>query len=146
VTPELRSYVEAWISDDPDDVTRSELSQLLHEAERDEGAAAELIDRFSGNLQFGTAGLRGALAAGPNRMNRAVVIRAAAGLAAYLTATGRNRDGSHRLRRASQLRRVRPRHRSGSCTAPVCMPNCSRGPFRRRCWRSRSATWERSPG
>ncbi|MEV0951111.1 phospho-sugar mutase [Promicromonospora sp. NPDC050249] len=48
-------------------------------------AVAELADRFSGLLQFGTAGLRGAMAAGPNRMNRAVVITAAAGLAAFLT-------------------------------------------------------------
>ncbi|MEU4362018.1 phospho-sugar mutase [Promicromonospora sp. NPDC023987] len=49
-------------------------------------ALAELADRFSGMLQFGTAGLRGAMAAGPNRMNRAVVIAAAAGLAAFLKA------------------------------------------------------------
>ncbi len=49
-------------------------------------AAEELRDRFAADLQFGTAGLRGAMAAGRNRMNRAVVIRAAAGLAAYLTA------------------------------------------------------------
>ncbi|MFI2362749.1 phospho-sugar mutase [Promicromonospora sp. NPDC019610] len=49
-------------------------------------AVAELADRFSGPLQFGTAGLRGAMAAGPNRMNRAVVIAAAAGLGAFLQA------------------------------------------------------------
>src|SRR5699024_1763582 len=45
---------------------------------------AQLRDRFAGRLEFGTAGLRGQLGAGPNRMNRAVVISAAAGLMAYL--------------------------------------------------------------
>ncbi|MFT4083467.1 MAG: phospho-sugar mutase, partial [Nocardioides sp.] len=54
----------------------------------DPAAAADLADRFAGTLEFGTAGLRGALGAGPNRMNRVVVSRAAAGLAAYLDATG----------------------------------------------------------
>ena len=52
------------------------------------GAADDLADRFAGMLQFGTAGLRGIVGAGPNRMNRAVVIRAAAGLVAYLRAGG----------------------------------------------------------
>ena len=52
------------------------------------GALAELRDRFAGRLEFGTAGLRGAMAAGPNRMNEAVVVRATAGLAAWLTEQG----------------------------------------------------------
>src|SRR6202035_5567956 len=47
-------------------------------------AAAELADRFAGRLEFGTAGLRGAVAAGPNRMNRAVVRAATAALAGWL--------------------------------------------------------------
>lgn len=77
-----RDEVSRWIADDPDESTRAELTALL--AATDPAAAAELEDRFSGLLQFGTAGLRGALGGGPNRMNRAVVSRAAAGLSAYL--------------------------------------------------------------
>jgi len=88
--PGLRAQVQSWLAEDPDRVTRAELSDLVAAAEGESEAAtvahAELVDRFSGTLQFGTAGLRGALAAGPNRMNRVVVIRAAAGLAAYVTA------------------------------------------------------------
>ncbi|NUP32821.1 MAG: phospho-sugar mutase, partial [Streptomycetaceae bacterium] len=72
----------AWLAEDPDPDTRAELRRLLDADDR-----AALADRFAGMLQFGTAGLRGELGAGPNRMNRAVVIRAAAGLAAYLNAT-----------------------------------------------------------
>ena len=75
-----------WLADDPDAQTRAELERLLTSTAP--GAAAELADRFSGMLQFGTAGLRGALGAGPNRMNRVVVIKAAAGLARYLLAAG----------------------------------------------------------
>ncbi|SDL28606.1 phosphomannomutase [Nocardioides sp. YR527] len=75
-----------WLADDPDAQTRAELESLLNSTAP--GATAELADRFSGMLQFGTAGLRGALGAGPNRMNRVVVIKAAAGLARYLLATG----------------------------------------------------------
>jgi phosphomannomutase len=75
-----------WLADDPDAQTRAELESLLSSS--DPAAAAELADRFSGTLQFGTAGLRGALGAGPNRMNRVVVIKAAAGLARYLLAAG----------------------------------------------------------
>jgi phosphomannomutase len=51
------------------------------------GAAEELQDRFAGRLRFGTAGLRGAVAAGPNRMNRAVVRAATAAVADWLLAS-----------------------------------------------------------
>src|SRR5215207_5349206 len=79
----------AWLADDPDSDTRAELADLVDRAEADDPAAlADIGDRFAGRLEFGTAGLRGALGAGPNRMNRAVVVRAAAGLAAYLGAHG----------------------------------------------------------
>lgn len=83
--------VRAWIQDDPDPVTRAELSDLLETALAESGEAAaealtDLTDRFQGLLEFGTAGLRGEIAAGPHRMNRSVVIRAAAGLSAFLAA------------------------------------------------------------
>jgi phosphomannomutase len=100
---QLSALVEqaaAWRDDDPDPRTRAEIERLVLAASGDgdhdghagvlttpgdvADARAELADRFAGSLQFGTAGLRGALGAGPNRMNRAVVIRTAAGLAGWL--------------------------------------------------------------
>ena len=88
--PDLLARARAWAAEDPDDHTRAELDELVAAAERDpEGpAATDLAERFSGTLEFGTAGLRGALGAGPMRMNRVVVTRAAAGLAAYLLENG----------------------------------------------------------
>jgi phosphomannomutase len=82
LSEELRSVASAWIADDPDERDRAELTALL--ADPSPAAAAELADRFAGRLEFGTAGLRGAVAAGPNRMNRAVVRAATAALAGWL--------------------------------------------------------------
>ncbi|MCQ4212280.1 phospho-sugar mutase [Streptomyces longispororuber] len=84
---ELLDRAKTWLAEDPDPETREELAELIGA-----GDLAALGERFSGTLQFGTAGLRGELGAGPMRMNRAVVIRAAAGLAAYLKAKGQT-DG-----------------------------------------------------
>jgi phosphomannomutase len=78
--------VAAWQLDDPDPDTRAELQALV-----EAGDTAAIADRFGARLEFGTAGLRGALGAGPNRMNRVVVAQAAAGLTTYLSARGGRR-------------------------------------------------------
>ena len=92
VHDELVVQARAWLAEDPDPETRAELAALVEAADSEAGDArpsqVELAERFAGTLQFGTAGLRGELGAGPMRMNRAVVIRAAAGLAAYLHSSG----------------------------------------------------------
>lgn len=76
---------EAWIAQDPDPETRDELAAIVAGARAgDPAAAADLADRFDTRLAFGTAGLRGEIAAGPNRMNRVLVSQGAAGLAAHL--------------------------------------------------------------
>ena len=87
----LRAAVEAWIADDPDERDQEELRSLLARADTGDGATAgggsamaEVRDRFAGRLTFGTAGLRGAVGAGPNRMNRAVVRAATAAVAGWL--------------------------------------------------------------
>ncbi|MCP4446971.1 MAG: phospho-sugar mutase [Myxococcales bacterium] len=71
-----------WLAQDPDADTRSELEALLG----DPNSAGELAERFAGSLQFGTAGLRGVLGAGPMRMNRVLVQKVSAGLGNYLVA------------------------------------------------------------
>ena len=76
---DLITRTRAWIDADPDPISRAELSALI-----DAGDVGELEERMNGTLEFGTAGIRGAVEGGSNRMNRAVVIRTTAGVAAYL--------------------------------------------------------------
>ena len=83
MNPSLRAEVEAWIADDPDPKTAAELSALL-----EAGDEETLKKYFNGFLQFGTAGLRGPIGPGPSCMNRAVVGRAAAGIASYMKKRG----------------------------------------------------------
>ena len=113
---ELRAAVEAWITDDPDAGDRAELQALLDRAfpgpdsgadagpdsgpdagpdagAADAGSIGELRDRFADRLHFGTAGLRGVVAAGPNRMNRAVVRAATAAVASWLLGPGSAAQG-----------------------------------------------------
>ena len=80
----VRATAERWLAAEPDGDIRAELQQLLDGAALD--AEAQLAERFSGRLQFGTAGLRAAVGAGSMRMNRLVVRQAAAGLAEHLLA------------------------------------------------------------
>ncbi|GAA4165736.1 phospho-sugar mutase [Gryllotalpicola daejeonensis] len=84
-TDDVVEAARAWVAQDPDAETRAELEALIDGAASGDAAAlAELHARFDERLAFGTAGLRGELAAGPNRMNRVLVTQAAAGFAAYL--------------------------------------------------------------
>ncbi|MFC8302259.1 phospho-sugar mutase [Specibacter sp. NPDC057265] len=86
----LREAAAVWAANDPDPATAQALQELIADAAAD---PAELVDSFAGDLQFGTAGLRAAMGPGPNRMNRTVVRRAAAGVAAHLLALAQEHDG-----------------------------------------------------
>jgi len=92
IPDDLRARLAAWLADDPDERDRAELEALADDDSAE--AAAELADRFGGRLEFGTAGLRGQVAAGPNRMNRAVVRAATAALAQWLRGPGRGLAGA----------------------------------------------------
>jgi phosphomannomutase len=82
---DLVRAIASWTEQDPDPQTRQQLEDLAKAANLgDDRAMVELAGAFSARLQFGTAGLRGELGPGPNRMNRVVVSQAAAGLANYL--------------------------------------------------------------
>jgi len=82
IPADLRADIEAWMADDPDPTTREELAALLAA-----GDSAALRARFESPLSFGTAGLRGALGAGPARMNRLVVRKTTAGVVRWLLDT-----------------------------------------------------------
>jgi phosphomannomutase len=84
---DLLAAARAWRDDDPDPETRAEVERLLEGNGRGPDLDG-LRDRFGATLAFGTAGLRGEMGAGPNRMNRVTVMRATAGLARYLADTG----------------------------------------------------------
>ncbi|MCB9534663.1 MAG: phospho-sugar mutase [Myxococcales bacterium] len=77
MSDDLRARAEQWMADDPDPQTQAATAALLDDP-------ALLLACFGDQLSFGTAGLRGKLGPGPNRMNRANVRRVTAGLAAYL--------------------------------------------------------------
>ncbi len=77
----LLSRAREWAAGDPDPVTRAQLEALV-----DDGDTAALLALVGTRLTFGTAGLRGEVGPGPNRMNRAVVIRATRGFADHLLA------------------------------------------------------------
>ncbi len=101
IPDDLRARLDAWLADDPDPRDRAELEALARDdgaaadgAAADGAAAVELADRFAGTLEFGTAGLRGMVAAGPNRMNRAVVRGTTAALAKWLRGRGRGIAGA----------------------------------------------------
>jgi phosphomannomutase len=86
---DLARAIAGWTEQDPDPQTRQQLDHGLAAANSgDARAMAELVDAFASRLQFGTAGLRGALGPGPNRMNRVVVGQTTAGLAGYLLDQG----------------------------------------------------------
>ncbi|MGI9292486.1 MAG: hypothetical protein ACR2PS_00765, partial [Pseudomonadales bacterium] len=78
----MTNKLQTWLERDPDPKTRAELERLVDLDDKDEIAC-----RFRGRLEFGTAGLRGVVGAGPARMNRLVIRETSAGLGQYLLAT-----------------------------------------------------------
>ena len=69
-----------WINAGLPEEINAELKSIEHDDE-------ELKSRFGSDLQFGTAGMRGIMGAGSNRLNRYTVRRAAQGMASWLAST-----------------------------------------------------------
>ena len=87
---EVLTAARAWLAQDPDETTRTELSRMIDDTlgGTDAAATSALRSRFASRLEFGTAGLRGEIGAGPTRMNRVLVAQAAAGFASWLLSRG----------------------------------------------------------
>ena len=76
MTQDVKTLYEKWLAKlEPEDAMRKELL---------EASEADIKDRFYKTLSFGTAGLRGKMGAGVNRMNRFTVMQATQGFADYL--------------------------------------------------------------
>lgn len=112
MTPEhaaLLAAARAFRDDDPDPETRAESDALIARATAgaESDVWSELEERFGSELSFGTAGLRGLIGAGSNRMNRRTVARTTTALCTYLARTVPNAaqrglclgyDGRHQSR------------------------------------------------
>ena len=85
MTTQLFDAARAWAAQDPDTETREELLALIAA-----GDTQAIEARMGSRLDFGTAGLRGELGAGPNRMNRVLVAQAAAGIRDYVNENFKN--------------------------------------------------------
>lgn len=107
---EIKERLNVWLENVEDEELSEELSRLAADLEAGaEGAEAAVADAFFQDLEFGTAGLRGVIGAGTNRMNRYTVARATQGLADYLNAHFENpsvaiaRDSRHKGREFSRI-------------------------------------------
>ena len=107
---EIKERLNVWLKNVEDEELSEELSRLAADLEAGaEGAEAAVADAFFQDLEFGTAGLRGVIGAGTNRMNRYTVARATQGLADYLNAHFENpsvaiaRDSRHKGREFSRI-------------------------------------------
>lgn len=85
---DVRVELERWIANVPDEELAAELAEMKKAADAGDDSAA--VDAFFQDLAFGTAGLRGTLGAGTNRMNVYTVGRATQGFADYLNANFEN--------------------------------------------------------
>ncbi|MCO4761173.1 MAG: phospho-sugar mutase [Myxococcales bacterium] len=92
---DLIAQAHNFAAQDPERDSANELLAVIERAQAGDGAAADdLAERFADRLRFGTAGLRGRIEGGTNRMNRVVVMQAAWGLGQYIKAGGMGVDAA----------------------------------------------------